>query len=126
MQGAGIAAGAGAAADDEHLLSHVPFREDWLRRHGLNPDRCRVIEVVGDSMEPTIENGAVILVDFQRTTRRRDKIFAVRTDDGPVVKRLGRDERGWWLVSENEAYAAHPWPADAAVLGQVMWTGRTL
>ena len=126
VQGAGIAAGAGAAADDEYLLSYVPFRDDWLRRHRLNPDRCRVVEVVDDSVEPVLESGAVILVDFQGTTRRRDKIFAVRAEDGPVVKRLRHDERGWWLVSENRAYALRPWPADAPVLGQVMWTGRTL
>ena len=53
-------------------------------------------------------------------------MFAVRTEDGPVDKRFRREERGWWLVSENEAYAARPWPADAVVIGQVMWTGRTL
>ncbi len=127
VQGVGLAAGAGAVADDESLLSYVPFRDDWLRRHALNADRCRVIEVVGRSMEPTLENGAVILVDFQRTTRRRDRVFAVRTEDGPVVKRLRRhDEDGWWLVSDNEDYTPRPWPRDAGVLGQVMWTGRTL
>ena len=127
VQGVGLAAGASAAADDEYLLSYVPFRDDWLRRHGLIAEHCRVIEVAGDSMEPTIENGAVILVDFQRTSRRRDKVFAVRTEDGPVVKRLRRhDEDGWWLVSDNEDYTPRPWPRDAGVLGQVMWTGRTL
>ena len=126
VQHAAIAAGAGAAADDESLLSYVPFRDDWLRRHGLNAEHCRVIEVVGRSMEPTLENGAVILVDFQRTTRRRDKVCAVRTEDGPVVKRLRHDDGGWWLVSDNEDYRPVPWPPGAAVLGQVMWTGRTL
>ena len=49
-----------------------------------------------------------------------------RIEEGPVVKRLRHDAAGWWLVSENEAYAPRPWPADAAVLGQVMWTGRSL
>ena len=126
VQKAAIAAGAGGSVDGEYLLSYVPFRDDWLRRHGLNPERCRVIEVVGDSMEPTIENGAVILVDFQRTTRRRDKVFAVRYADGPVVKRLRHDKDGWWLDSDNVMYPSMPWLRDAAVLGQVMWTGRTL
>ena len=64
--------------------------------------------------------------DFQRTTRRRDKIFAVRTEDGPVVKRLQRTEDGWRLVSDNSAYKPIPWPREAVALGQVMWTGRTL
>ncbi len=125
-QGTGIAAGAGANADEERVLGSLAFRDDWLKRHGLNPKRCRVIEVTGDSMEPTLQHRAMILVDFQRTTRRRDKIFAVRTEDGPVVKRLQRDEDGWRLVSDNPAYKPVPWPEEAAVLGQVMWTGRTL
>ena len=124
--GAGIAAGAGANAADERVLGSLAFRDDWLKRHGLNPKRCRVIEVIGESMEPTLQHRALILVDFQRTVRRRDKIFAVRTEDGPVVKRLQRDEDGWQLVSDNKNYKPVPWPQDAVVLGQVMWTGRTL
>ena len=125
-QGTGIAAGAGANAADERVLGSLAFRDDWLKRHGLNTAQCRVIEVIGDSMEPTLQHRAMILVDFQRTTRRRDKIFAVRTEAGPVVKRLQRTENGWQLVSDNPAYEPVPWPEEAAVLGQVMWTGRTL
>ena len=125
-RGAGIAAGAGANLAEEYVADYVPFRDDWLRSHGLNVKHCRVIEVTGDSMEPTLEHRAVILVDFQRTVRRRNKIFAMRTDDGPIVKRLQRTEDGWQLVSDNKAYKQVPWPRDAVVLGQVMWTGRTL
>ena len=126
-QGTGIAAGAGANADDEQVLGSLAFRDDWLRRHHLNPAQCRVIEVVGRFMEPTLEHRAVILVDFQRTVRRHNKIFALRADDGPVVKRLQHaDGKGWRLVSDNTAYKPVPWPQDAVVLGQVMWTGRTL
>ena len=86
-------------------------------------------------MEPTLEHRAVILVDFQRKTRRRNKIFAIRDEDGPVVKRLRHDNDGWWLDSDNEetneqsgrkVYPPRPWPRGAVVLGQVMWTGRTL
>ena len=125
-QGTGIAAGAGANAADERVLGSLAFRDDWLKRHGLNTAQCRVIEVIGESMEPTLQHRAMILVDFQRTVRRHNKIFAVRTDDGPVVKRLQRDEDGWQLVSDNTAYKPIPWPDGAVVLGQIMWTGRTL
>ena len=125
-KGAGIAAGSGANAADERVLGSLAFRDDWLKRHGLNTAQCRVIEVIGESMEPTLQHRAVVLVDFQRTVRRRDKIFAVRTEDGPVVKRLQRDEDGWQLVSDNTAYKPIPWPDGAVVLGQIMWTGRTL
>ena len=135
VQDAGIAAGAGAEADDEHVLSYVPFRDDWLKRHGLHAEHCRVIEVIGQSMEPTLEHHAVILVDMQRTTRRRNKIFAIRDEEGPIVKRLRHDHDGWWLDSDNtetharsgrRVYPSRPWPQGAVVVGQVMWTGRTL
>ena len=125
-QGTGIAAGAGANAADERVLGSLAFRDDWLKRHSLNTAQCRVIEVIGDSMEPTLQHRAMILVDFQRTVRRHNKIFAVRADDGPVVKRLQHDDDGWQLASDNKAYKPVPWPRDAQVLGQVMWTGRTL
>lgn len=135
LQNAGIAAGAGGDAAHEHVLSYVPFRDDWLRSHNLNAARCVVIEVVGKSMEPTIEHRAVILVDLQRKERRQNRIFAIRDTDGPVVKRLRHENDDWWLDSDNEetdeengqrVYPARRWPKDADVLGQVMWTGRTL
>ena len=135
LHNAGIAAGAGGDTDHEHVLSYVPFRDDWLRSHGLNAAQCAVIEVIGQSMEPTLEDHAVILVDFQRKTQRRNKIFAIRDAEGPIVKRLRHDRDGWWLDSDNEetneqsgqrVYPPRPWPQEAEVIGQVMWTGRTL
>ena len=117
------------------MLSYVPFRDDWLRSHGINAAQCAVIEVIGQSMEPTLEDHAVILVDFQRKTQRRKKIFAIRDAEGPIVKRLRHDKDGWWLDSDNDEtneqsgqriYPPKPWPQEAEVIGQVMWTGRTL
>ena len=123
---AALAAGSGIAAD-EYVVDYVPFRDDWLSSHDLKPAHCQVTYVSGRSMEPTLQHRAVVLVDFQRTVRRHNKIFAVRADDGPLVKRLQHaDGKGWRLVSDNKAYKPVPWPDEAVVLGQVMWTGRTL
>ena len=94
-----------------------------------DPARCSVIAVTGKSMEPGIQDGAVILVDHQRTRRRHDRVFVVATDNGELVKRLRRNADGWWLVSDHadrDRYPATAWPAEAVVRGQVVWTGRTL
>ena len=123
------AAGTGAYVEQEPIVGHLAFREEWLARTCVDPEECRTIRVQGSSMEPTLGAGSRILVDRRRTRRLRDRIFVVWTEDGVVVKRLARDGDGWLLVSDNEdqeAYPPIPWPEDAVVRGQVMWTGKML
>ena len=68
-----------------------------------------------------------LLIDRDRRSRRVGRIFVVRTEDGLIVKRAGKSRAGnWQLVSDDRAYKPVLWPQDAVVLGQVMWTGRTL
>ncbi len=123
------AAGAGAVVDDERVVGHIKFRRAWLARHGLVARQCRVIRVVGDSMEPTLVDGCSILVNRAVRRRRVGGIFVVRTDDGLVVKRAGKDRAGaWQLVSDNadkRSWPSVPWPADALVTGEVRWAART-
>ena len=120
------AAGSGAINDNETIMGYLPFRRDWLAKHGLKPKQCSVIEVFGHSMEPTLQNGAMILVDHQRVRRLQSHIFVLWADEGVIVKRLAHDNRHWQLVSDNTHYKPLPWPREATVIGQVMWTGRTL
>ncbi len=120
------AAGGGALNDDETIMGYLAFRRDWLAKYGLNAKRCSIIEVSGDSMDPTLEAGAMILMDLQRVRRRQNRIFVVGIDDGTIVKRLVRKGEDWQLVSDNRRYKPRPWPPEARMIGQVIWTGRTL
>ncbi len=123
----GAAAGAGAAVWDETVTGHVYFRREWLSKHGLNAKQCSVIGVLGESMEPTLPDGCSVLVDHQRRRRFVRHIYTVRTSDGLVVKRAGKDEDGGWLmVSDHPAWDPEPWPDDAEVIGEVKWMARTL
>ncbi len=120
------AAGDGAMNDDETIMGYLAFRRDWLAKYGLNTKHCSIIEVSGDSMEPTLQARAMILVDHQRVRRLQNRIFVVGIDDGVIVKRLAHDNRHWQLVSDNKHYKPLPWPREARMIGQVMWTGKTL
>ncbi len=123
------AAGSGAVVDDERIVGRLKFRRDWLDRHGLDARQCRVIQVMGESMEPTLVDGCSILVNFARQRRRAGRIYVVRTEDGLIVKRAGKDRTGaWQFVSDNpnkQTWPTRPWPHDAPMIGEVKWSART-
>ena len=122
-----VAAGGGAEAEGEAVTERLTFRLDWLKSHGLDPSQCTVVKVQGESMEPALPEGTAILVDRARRRRRVGGIFVVRTADGVVVKRAGKDEAGrWLLLSDHPAWEPAPWPADAEALGEVKWMARAL
>lgn len=45
------------------------------------------VDVVSDSVDPTIGNGSTVLVDHQHDELMHDRIFAVRTGSVVLVKR---------------------------------------
>ena len=67
------AAGGGATELDETVTGYVSFQRSWLDSHGLDPTRCTVITITGDSMEPTLPNGSKTLVDRAQRTLHEGK-----------------------------------------------------
>ena len=123
-------AGIGAVVHDEHVTGRMKFPYAWLRQHTLRPVMCRIIRVVGESMEPTLPDGSAILINLGSKNRMDGKIFVIRIGDDLVVKRTVMDrEAGWLLVSDNRnkrTWATVPWPEDAQVIGEVKWVARSL
>ena len=83
------AAGGGAVVDREQVLDVLAFKSAWIRSElRATPADLYLIYVDGESMEPTLRPGDLILVDRSAVTR--DGIFVLRLDDGLLVKRLQR------------------------------------
>ena len=61
-------AGTGAEVISERITDRVKFRRAWMRRHGLESHRCRIVKVTGESMEPTLPNGTSIAGRDHRPT----------------------------------------------------------
>ena len=121
------AAGGGTVLDMEEVTGHVWFRRDWLDANAIDPKQSVVMKVKGESMEPVLMDGASILVDRARTRRRAGHIYVVRTDDGLVAKRLGRNRKGaWQLESAHPEYRPFAWDQLMTIVGEVRWTSRTL
>ena len=120
------AAGGGALVEDEEVEGYLAFRRDWLASRGLDPTQCVVIDVMGDSMEPTLPEGSSILVDHAQRRRRSDRVYVVRANEGLLVKRAKRGERGWMMASDNPTYPPTPWQGGAEVIGEVRWMARSI
>ena len=125
-----IAAAAGGGADvyDETVTGRLWFRRDWLQRNAIDPQQCNIIRVRGESMEPALPDGCSILVDRSQGRRRRraGRIFVLRTGDGLIVKRVGRDDQGnWQIESEHPSWPPVPWDAANVIIGEVRWCAVT-
>ena len=119
------AAGSGEAVFGEEVVGYVPFRRDWLRRHRIDPEQADVVTVSGDSMVPTLPDGCQIIVDRHLRELRSGCIYVMRTEEGLVVKRVKRNAQGWWLLSDNPAWAPLFLTEETDIIGEVRWAGRT-
>ena len=123
MVAASAAEGRVLAGEDGHLA----FHRDWMASRGMDPTQCVGIVMTGDSMEPTLPRGSVIVVDRTRRRRLTGRIYAVRNEDGVLVGRAKRGKtRGWVIACDNPAAAPVPWDANAELIGQVRWAGHAV
>lgn len=121
-------AGAGYENIRPYEIGALPFPKTWLQRLGLAEHHVRFIDCRGDSMEPTIMDGAICLVDIRFQQTRGDGIYVLI--DGPNV-RIKRIAVGWEgalrLISDNERYEAEQLAAPDAealrIAGKVVWAG---
>ena len=120
-----LAAGTGTFADQEPVPSEVKFLKSWLRDHRLRAKDLFLVDVSGDSMETTIYDGDSALVDESRTSPRSGRIYALRTGDGLLVKRLRKRDHRWWADSDNEEYEPQPLDDRARIMGRVVWWAHT-
>ncbi len=123
----GASAGPGALADAEQPSGALRFSHRWLRRLGLDPANLSVIEVEGDSMEPTLRDGDEIIVDRSLRTMRAG-IHVIRLDDVLLVKRIEAGPAGLLrVISDNPAYPRSERPErDITIIGRVVWKGGRL
>ena len=69
-----------------------------------NPQNLKIIEIVGDSMEPTLLNGSHIVIDISKKGGI-DGVYALLLQDEVLVKRLQFNlDQTIDIISDNPAY----------------------
>jgi len=99
---------------DEEIVNHLGGKHAIKNIHALN--------VLGDSMEPTLNDGDIVFMDIDSTNPNKTGVYIVSTLVGLFIKRLQLKADGTVaLVSDNESYSDEIVNADEIkVLGKVV------
>jgi phage repressor protein C with HTH and peptisase S24 domain len=114
----------GGILSSEQVVDSIAFRAEWVKRV-LNAESrdLILIEVVGDSMAPTIENSDLIVANLAEPRFRQDGIYLIRHDSGLTVKRIQRRPDGKLLMrTDNPKYETMV-VSTVKVIGRVIWIG---
>jgi phage repressor protein C with HTH and peptisase S24 domain len=116
--------GGGSVIHEPTVLGYFTVPKEWLRGHIRGtPEDVAVIMGEGDSMEPTIRDGDMLLIDrAQRTLRQNDQIWAIAMHDTGSVKRLRRARSGGYEIHSDNPQV----PVDHADDGEMTIVGRMI
>lgn len=127
-----LALGMGATYLDgtAEVKGRAPFRLEWLRGLYDGPiDALKVVQGRGDSMEPTIRDGDIVMIDTSsRRLDDQDMIWAVSYGELGMIRRLRRLPSGALLMSPDNPVVrpteAHD--GECHIMGRVIFIGRRM
>jgi phage repressor protein C with HTH and peptisase S24 domain len=126
------AAGAGLPPPPPYTSEYIAFQHEWLRFvFRVDPENLILEIAVGESMQPTIHDGDLLLIDTTDHVVRNFGIYVLEVAGERLVKRVQRKVDGSLvLISDNMAYQADSVPVervpDVAVVGRVVWGGGVI
>jgi phage repressor protein C with HTH and peptisase S24 domain len=127
-----LAAGHGSLNERAKLIDYIPFTRAFLvnKIGRSSPDGLVVLEARGDSMEPTIGDGDLVLID-QSMREPRDGLCAFVMGDTAHIKRLRFSVGGVDVISDNrELYPPERLSPEEgeglSIIGRIRWIGRVV
>jgi phage repressor protein C with HTH and peptisase S24 domain len=119
--------GGGAVVESEQVLERLAFVKQWVNAHH-QPSDLFLISAQGHSMQPSINEGDILLIDKSRSRVTEDGIYILSVDHELIAKRLQRLYDGSIkIVSDNKAYPEQLVPYDQVdkliIVGRVVWKG---
>lgn len=97
----------GGAYDEEDDYEKLDLPDFFVNIIGgkENVKNIEAINVTGDSMEPTLNNGNIIFIDKTKQNVSKDGIYAFINENGLFVKRIQRRvDGGLDVISDNKEY----------------------
>lgn len=122
--------GTGSLTVGNQAIGYYFFRKDWLRSIG-NPKDLVLLEVVGDSMKPTLEEGDSVMVDLARKSISGANIYAIGEGESILIKRVQPlvGGKAQIICDNRDLYAPQEWDLSQSpipIIGQIVWFAKRL
>lgn len=97
-----LSAGDGLEIFEQNPEDYIPFTRDFFRKNlpSVNSFECFIVDVEGDSMNPTLPGGSIVMVD-RGSTLINGSVMAFRKDNSAFIKRLSMTDKGVEVRSDN-------------------------
>lgn len=122
-----LCAGGGSMELEAVPVSEHPLPRAWLSRMG-RPSSMVFMDVIGNSMEPGICDGDMVLVDQSFTEVAPKSILAVGYEEAIFIKRVEKRLAGLIMLSDNPDYPPVSIMGEEMnmfrVIGRVVWLCR--
>ncbi len=124
-----LSAGYGAFNENSNIIDKLTLPKKVLPQQfaDLNHNRFGLLEVSGDSMEPTIYDGDLVLIDFH-DNKLQSGLTAFVFGDTAYVKRLAPFFNGVEIMSDNSMYKPQQLSGKEIeqfkIIGKVVWLVR--
>lgn len=102
----------------------IIFRRDWVESKGLNPSKLYALKVSGQSMETSLYDNDLVVINADDTKPVDGEVFAVNYEGELVIKRLIRQAGAWHLSSDNmdkRKYADKVCHENCIIIGRVIY-----
>lgn len=122
-------AGTGSLETDGEHAGLYSFHKSFIRRKGGTQKTMKIFEVTGDSMEPTLGDGDLIMINTQDTAIRTGHVYLLRIDDELLVKRLETRPGMVVVKSDNPQYrdieiSRSDESVNWEIFGRMVWSCR--
>ena len=116
-----VSAGGGAFNDEEDI-EYIHIDKYSAKHLGINSVKnIEAINFFGDSMNPTLKENSIIIIDRNQTNLSNSGIFVVNTVSGLFVKRLAINPNGGIdLISDNKNYPVVTMWDEIYIVGKVV------
>jgi phage repressor protein C with HTH and peptisase S24 domain len=100
-----VSAGHGASWGEPQITGYLPMSRERVKRLTSAPEKnLAYVEIMGDSMEPKLFAGDVVLVDTTPTRGASGSVFIINDGEYLIAKELRINPPKATLISYNPAY----------------------